>query len=83
MTSRAKGDANPYERQNVHDEYPIVVAEQRDRIDKLLGGPIPDNPAQAKSNPGVGLYAKPLCATSYSPLFYRARIGHAEPKRYR
>ena len=71
---------DPDECHNLHDETPDVVATMRARVEELMGGAIPQPWSQGQSETTVGPYAKPLYATSYAPLFYRARMRWQEPK---
>ena len=72
--------ADPEELDNVHAAHPDVVARLRRRLGEVAGAPLPLPQTQGDAGPSVGLYAKPLYATSYAPLFYRARLGWDEPR---
>ena len=72
--------ADPDELKNVHGSNPDAVALLRSKLAELAGASLPLPRTQGDAGPSVGLYAKPLYATSYAPLFYKARMAWAEPK---
>ena len=72
--------ADPDERQNVHDQHPDVVGDRRSRIEALLGTSIPQPYSQDRFGPTVSKLGKPLYATSYGPILYRARREWDEPR---
>ena len=72
--------SDPDELDNIHDAHPEIVAQMRAKLGELAGAPLPLPPTQGDAGPSVGLYAKPLYATSYAPLFYKARMQWPEPR---
>ncbi len=72
--------ADPEERQNMHEQRPEIVSTVKQRLEELLGGPIPRAQNQDRGAGAVGNRDKPLYATSYAPLFYSARMHWDNPR---
>ncbi len=65
---------------DVHDAHPDVANQFRRRLEEHLGGELPRPQDQIRSEGASGMSHKPLYATSYAPLFYRARMRSEEPR---
>ena len=72
--------ADPDELHNVHADRPDVVGEMRDRVEALLGTPIPQPYSQDRSDATDGYHRRPLYSSSYAPVFYSARRHLDDPR---
>ena len=72
--------SDPEEANDVHDRHAEVAILFKRRLEEHLGGELPRPQDKLRPGGASGMEYKPLYATSYAPLFYRARMRWEDPR---